>query len=82
MAARTTYATADEYRFECWLIFDYNGTIRMAHTRPTLRASERAMFLSAKLPKALWHTPTLKAFIDVAPGDASDVQINLQAAAE
>lgn len=81
--ARNTYDRGKHFEFGLWLVFDYDGSVRLARSEPALASSERAMYLSANLPKALWHTPSLKATITVTPDmNEPKIELDLQAAAD
>lgn len=81
--ARNTYDRGKHFEFGLRLVFSHSGDVRMTRTPPSLAASERAMFLQANLPKALWHTPSLRATIDVKPDmNEPNIMLDLEAAAD
>jgi hypothetical protein len=52
-----------------WLIFNKTGEMRMSRGESSLSPHERAMHCVARIPLALFRTPSLKAEISVpAPG--------------
>lgn len=77
--ARMTIERSDHLECGLWLVFDRNGAVRMTRTEPRLDRNERAMFIQAKLPLALWSTPSLRATIDVQADGAPTISIDLLA---
>ncbi|PZU63807.1 hypothetical protein [Sphingobium sp.] len=76
----STYRTGDDLIFGFWLIFDKLGDVRMTRRPPSLARDERAVSMDARLPLALWDTPTLRAQL-VVNADAAPT-VNLEIATE
>lgn len=70
MAPRHTLKNAQgEMEFAFWLVFSKGGEMRMSRGEPSLSPHERSMHCTARIPLALFRTPSLKAEITVpAPG--------------
>jgi hypothetical protein len=57
--------TPTHIEFAIWLTFDYFGSVRVTKQEPDLGRNERAMFMTVKLPKALFTIPSLRANVTV-----------------
>ena len=83
MTARTTQRTQHHLIFEFWLVFSEDGSVRLTRTMPRLDRNERSMFMSSKLPKSLWITPSLRASIEVDQDQApAEIKLDVAAASE
>lgn len=69
MSQRYSTVFGDHIEYSYWLIFDASGGMRMTRGTPDITRAERAVEMTASLPKALFHTPTLRATLSVS-GDA------------
>lgn len=78
--ARMTTERPDHLEFALWLIFDREGSVRLVRSNPALSRTERAVSLTAKMPKSLWETPSLRAELTVA--DNGQTTVDIQAVAE
>lgn len=79
MSARFSTIRGDHIEYAFWLTFESDGGMCLTRGQPTLAPNERAMAVTAKLPRSLFRTPQLKAAITVAdPGDAA-MQIDVAA---
>jgi hypothetical protein len=81
---RFTSETPDQLRFDFWLIFDRDGALRLVRGMPdSLDRNERAMAITATLPKSLWRTPSLQASISFPEGSApAEIKIDVAAVSE
>jgi hypothetical protein len=83
MSPRFSYIHGDTYKFEFWLVFGADGSMRMSRGAPSLARGERGMSCVAKLPASLFKTPELRAEITIPAEDApSAFQIDVEAAGE
>ncbi|WP_342361348.1 hypothetical protein [Terrarubrum flagellatum] len=78
---RSSRATHDSIVYEFWLVFDARGNMRLTRTKGTIDRDERAMFLTATLPKSLFTRPELRGTITICP-DTSKPIINVAAAGD
>lgn len=69
----------DKIEYAMILIFDDKGGARMTRVPGKLAANERAMDLSVTLPTSMFKRPSLKASIEVQPGEISIPPIDLAA---
>jgi len=76
----STYRSGNDLIFGFWLIFDKSGDVRMTRRPPSLDRNERAVSMDARLPLALWATPTLSAQL-VVNADAAPA-INMEIATD
>lgn len=74
MRNRHSSVFQDRVEYSFWLVFSSDGSMRFSRGEPSISPSERAMALTAKIPRALFRTPTLQAAIEVPSpaGDSSD----------
>jgi hypothetical protein len=81
---RFTSESATQLQFDFWLIFDEAGLVRLVRGMPdNLGRYERAMAMSATLPKSLWSTPSLRATISFPEGSApAEIKIDVAAISE
>jgi hypothetical protein len=81
---RFTYDKGDEIEFPFWLTFNgKTGNVSLGRSKPATGRDERSISCVAKLPKALFMTPELRATITVAAPEAgTEFKIDTQAAAE
>ena len=70
------------FRYHFWLIFNYDGGMRMTRREPDVSRNERGMKLTATLPVALFSAPTLRADITVEAPPAGVPPIDTTAANE
>lgn len=63
--ARQSLRRSDHWEYEFCLVFDPTGGVRLTRTAPSLGRNERAMRATARLPHALFETPSLRAEITV-----------------
>jgi len=75
--ARQTYRSGNDLIFAMWLIFAKDGSVRMTRTSPGLDRDERAVALEAKLPLALWATPSLSATLTVEADAAPAINLDI-----
>lgn len=80
--ARMTTDRGKTLEYYLWLVFDYNGSVRIARTEPKLDRSERAMKLVCTIPKSLFNTPTLSATVTVPETVTTIPPIDLVVAAD
>jgi hypothetical protein len=80
MSPRYSVVRADHVEYGFWLVFDEAGGVRMSRGEPFLSRGERAMNLTAKLPRSLFATPQLRATINVVDGSPEVKQIDVGAA--
>ena len=81
MSKRFSAVLRDKIEYSFWLIFDDAGGMRLSRGEPQCGRAERAMSVSATLPKALFATPRLSATIAVS-SDVSAATIDIAAASE
>lgn len=81
MSKRFSTVLRDRIEYSFWLVFDDAGGMRLSRGEPSCGRAERAMQISATLPKALFATPRLSAKIAVA-GDVPETTIDITAASE
>lgn len=67
-------------KYEFWLIFGRNGSVRTTKRAPGLEINERAMQCSVNLPESIFTRPSLKATIQVPSIDTAVPEINIEAA--
>lgn len=65
-----------------WLIFDSNGGVRLTRGEPGLARNERGMSMTARLPGALFRTPTLSGTMTIEAPEPVLPPIDITAAAE
>lgn len=82
MSARTSTIRDKSITYGFWLIFDSAGGMRLARQRPNAGRAERAMFMEATLPRALFSTPDLRGTITVADPLDAPISIDVAAASE
>lgn len=82
MSPRNSRVTPTQVIYSFWLVFEEAGGVRLTRIDPNLDRAERAMFISATLPRSLWGTPSLRAEIKVQPGQGIEQTINLNLAAD
>lgn len=70
----------DHIEYSFWLAFDAQGGMRFSRGEPSTARGERAMQCVARLPRALFKTPELKASITVADHGPSNFSIDVEAA--
>lgn len=81
--SRFSSVRRDHVEFAFWLVFAEDGSVRLTRGEPSLARNERAMSLSATLPRSLWRTPALRASITMPEGAAPDrINIDIEAASE
>jgi hypothetical protein len=69
-----------EYGF--WLTFDDKGGVKLTRGMPQVGRWERAVAMTAKLPKSLFSTPQLRAEISIPDYPANEpITLNIEAAA-
>ncbi len=81
MSKRFSSVTRDRIEYSFWLIFDDVGGMRLSRGEPSCGRAERAMQVTATLPKALFATPRLSATIAVG-GEVPETTIDIAAASE
>jgi hypothetical protein len=74
--------TANQIEYSFWLVFDVDGSVRLSRAQPGIERGERAMSCIAKLPRALFKTPELRATITIGEPSSTGFQIDAQAASE
>ena len=82
MSPRSSVVRSQEIEYSFWLIFDDNGGMRFTRTEPGLDRNERAMSMTAKLPRSLFKTPTLSGSINVPDQTGGPISIDVGAASE
>lgn len=82
MSPRYSTVRADSIDYAFWLIFKADGSMRFARGEPTIQRGERAMGVTAVLPKSLFRTPVLTARIGVQGEEGDRFQIDVKAASE
>lgn len=82
MSPRYSTTRSDHIEYCFWLVFDDGGGVRMCRRQPSLNRAERGMSCTAKLPRSLFSTPSLRAVIDITDHAPSAVRIDLAAAGE
>lgn len=80
MAQKYSDVRADHIEFSFWLIFGSDGSMRFARGKPHIERHERAMKLSATLPKTLFRTPELSGVIRIADDGGKPFDIDVQTA--
>jgi hypothetical protein len=82
MGARYSMVYGDTFKFEFWLVFGRDGSMRLSRGQPgSLNRGERAMSCVANLPASLFKTPELKAEITIPKTDApAEFRIDVEAA--
>jgi hypothetical protein len=82
LSARYSVTYGDTFKFEFWLVFGRDGSMRLSRGQPgSLGRGERAMSCVANLPASLFKTPELKAEITIPKGDApAEFKIDVEAA--
>jgi hypothetical protein len=80
---RNSYSTkrSDHIEFAYWLVFNADGSMRMARGQPDVGRTERAMSCVATLPLSLFKTPELRATITIGEQDVSAINLDIEAAA-
>jgi hypothetical protein len=79
---RHSIIRADHVEYGFWLVFGADGGVRSTRATPTLGRTERAMFMTAKLPTSLFRAPDLRGSITIAEPEGGQPTINIDAAAE
>jgi hypothetical protein len=74
MASRHFSKDAANIRITMWLIFTDNGGARLTRDEPDLKTGERAMHVTASLPRAIFRRPSLTGTI-IVPGDANATSV-------
>lgn len=82
MAARHSSVLANHIEYTFWLVFDDQGGMRMARGRPGTNRNERAMEITARLPRSLFRTPELRATIKIDEAASMDFNLNVEAASD
>lgn len=80
--AKYTYDRGTFNDISFWLVFDAWGAVRLTRGEPDLKANERGMQMTAKLPHALFNTPQLRATLSVNAPEQAPIVIDTTAAAE
>lgn len=80
--SRFTSETQETINFGFWLCFSRDGSMRMTRMDPRLGRGERAMYVTATLPKAVFSPPALHATITLSAPEAADFKIDTEAAAK
>lgn len=80
MSPRYSTVRRDTIEYAFWLIFDDAGGLRMSRGEPSLSRGERAMAVTATLPRSLFAIPTLKATIGIDEAVPSEFKIDVDAA--
>ena len=65
MSNRFSTMRGDHIEYGMWLIFDAYGGVRMTRGEPDTKSGERALQLTAKLPKAIFAIPVLRATLAI-----------------
>lgn len=81
MARDTTVKDGIAY-YSLWLIFHRDGTVRITRGQPDCDRNERALALTAKIPVAIFRTPTLSATLTISDPGPTAQQIDVAAASE
>lgn len=81
MTKRFSTVLRDKIEYSFWLVFDDAGGMRLARGEPQCGRAERAMSVSATLPRALFATPRLSATIAVS-SEVPTTTIDISAASE
>lgn len=79
MAARFSSISRDSITYSFWLAFDENGGLSMSRAEPGIGPRDRTMSLQLKVPRSIFHTPTLTATITLQGSDAPRPVIDVQA---
>lgn len=74
---RFTRETPDTLIYHFVIIFDDAGGIRQTRGDPDLTRGERAMTINLEVPKAIFRTPALRAFLTVADPGNPEPKIDL-----
>lgn len=82
MSARYSSVHGDRIEYAFWLIFKADGSMRFSRGEPSIQRGERAMGVTAVLPKSLFRVPVLTAQIGVQGEDGERFQIDVKAASE
>ena len=79
MAPRFSAVRTDHVEYCFWLIFEEAGGVRITRGEPNLDRAERAVALTARLPRSLWSTPSLRATLTVEETPAPPIDIRMVA---
>lgn len=80
--SRHSVVRSDQIEAALFLIFKANGDVRMTRGQPDLSRDERALALTAKIPVALFRTPTLQATLTIDTPETPAPTIDVHAASE
>lgn len=80
MAKHFSFRKEDHWQVDFWLTFNNRGDVRISRGQTSVAADERSMFVSAKLPHALFKVPQLSATINVGAKETPDIEIDIEAA--
>jgi hypothetical protein len=64
---RFTQKRGDELLYECWLVADSDGGLRMVRGQPDTGRGEIAVAMTVRVPLSLFRKPLLKATVTVPP---------------
>lgn len=81
MSQRYSTIRSDNIEYSFWLIFGNDGSVRLTRGEPGVERGERAMAMTATLPRSLFRTPELRGQITVSEPEGGQPSINLDAAA-
>jgi hypothetical protein len=80
--SRHSVVRSDYIEASLHLVFKANGDVRMTRGQPDLSRDERALALTAKIPSALFRTPTLQAKLTIDAPEMPVPVIDVYAAQE
>lgn len=80
MAQKYSFDRGDHNEIYFWLIFDAWGAVRITRGEPDLKASERAMYMTAKLPHKLFNRAHLRGRITVNDTEAETFTVDVETA--
>lgn len=80
MSRQYSTIRSDHIQYSLWLIFDDRGGVRLARAMPSLARNEKAVCVSATLPKSIFKEPEYRATITVSDTTIEPAPIDIVAA--